>query len=226
MASREEGGFGPTFRQRKGRGRTLTDHVKIFEGIFPNKHHGHHMLKRMHAYTHTCKFMCLNHLRVCLVGRLVDWLSDRLLWLIVCLFVLLFVYLLVVGWLLVCWFVVLLLRPIVRLFVCSVMSLLILFLYVCQCPTPDGATLDIPSICWPGGHLQAASTLQTTCFCRTWATVIVATRPLSVCVCVWVDLFIGVFVRLMCWHCSRIYLFAFERATLCRLFVCMCMGAS
>ena len=79
MASREEGGFGPTFRQRKGRGRTLTDHVKIFEGIFPNKHHGHHMLKRMHAYTHTCKFMCLNHLRVCLVGRLVDWLSDRLL---------------------------------------------------------------------------------------------------------------------------------------------------
>ena len=176
MASREEGGFGPTFRQRKGRGRTLTDHVKIFEGIFPNKHHGHHMLKRMHAYTHTCKFMCLNHLRVCLVGRWVDWLSDRLLWLIVCLF-----FCLSICWLLVCWFVGLLLRPFVRLFGhVFVYS----FLYVCQCPTPDGATLDIPSICWPGGHLQAASTLQTTCFCRTWATVIVATRPLSVCVCV------------------------------------------
>ena len=196
MASREEGGFGPTFRQRKGRGRTLTDHVKIFEGIFPNKHHGHHMLKRMHAYTHTCKFMCLNHLRVCLVGRLVDWLSDRLLWLIVCLF-----FCLSICWLLVCWFVGLLLRPFVRLFGhVFVYS----FLYVCQCPTPDGATLDIPSICWPGGHPQAASMLQTTCFCRTWATVIVATRPLSVCVCV--DLFIGVFVRLMCWHCSRIYI--------------------
>ena len=83
MASREEGGFGPTFRQRKGRGRTLTDHVKIFEGMFPffpNTHHGHHMLNSMHAtLIRANSFMSLNHLRVCLVGRLVDWLSDRLL---------------------------------------------------------------------------------------------------------------------------------------------------
>ena len=74
MASREEGGFGPTFRQRKGRGRTLTDHVKIFEGIFPNKHHGHHMLKlhaRIHSYVqiHLCALII--YAFVWLVGWLI-----------------------------------------------------------------------------------------------------------------------------------------------------------
>ena len=94
--------------------------------------------------------MCLNHLRVCLVGRLVDWLSDRLLWLIVCLF-----FCLSICCLLVCWFVGLLLRPFVRLFVCSVMSLFILFCMFVNVRPLMGRHLTFPPSAGRGGtHKQ------------------------------------------------------------------------
>ena len=160
--------------------------------------------------------MCLNHLRVCLVGRLVDWLSDRLLWLIVCLF-----FCLSICCLLVCWFVGLVLRPFVRLFGhVFVYS----FLYICQCPTPDGATLDIPSICWPGGAPTSSINVTNHMLLPHLSNGYRCNAAL-VSLCVWICLSECLFGWCV-GTVSEFNLFAFERATLCRLFVCMCVGAS
>ena len=158
------------------------------------------------ACTHTLirahSFMSLNHLRVCLVGRLVDWLSDRLLWLIVCLFFCLFICWLLVG----CWCVGLLVCFFVRLFVCSfVRSCLCLFFF---CMFVDvrplmGRHLTFPPSAGRGGTHKQHQRYKPHASAAPEQRLSLQRGP---CQFVCVDLFIGVFVRLMCWHCSRIYI--------------------
>ena len=154
---------------------------------------------------------------VWLVGWLIGWVIGCFDWLFVCSFVCLFVGCWCVG-LLVCFFV--------RLFVCSVMSLFILFCMFVNVRPLMGRHLTFPPSAGRGGTYKQHQRYKPHASAAPEQRLSLQRGPCQfVCVC-------GSVYRSVCsvdvlaLFPNLYNLFAFERATLCRLFVCMCVGAA